>query len=370
MEVREVNIITDKYRNEAVLWDPQDTVQKSCWTSDTPSHLQLSQSRYHGLGDKAQGYSPVTFNKVYICKVKKILRVYGRLNPAPCFYFHPLLIDVHCVWGLSQRGWLVIALAVTAPHGRVSGPEVAAHSEDDTLPVKVSTGPRRRWPGIRAHRSYEATQKCSVLFTKSFLTPEIVWMTTFTSLSLMTRLARLIKILASLQTSAYSLNVYRSAFCFSSEGYLRLRVMSCPLLTSENNRGISCSRPASAHSNAINTGEEWTRDGAQQTYLLLSLGGVALDRLPGHQGFQGLLNRADLLGLDVQLQGEEGLQGGWLLRVLLVHHGSNRETRTMSNSCGLFVPAVQIISISWCSTLIHFAVLTENTSVFQVSSLL
>ena len=57
------------------------------------------------------------------------------------------------------------------------------------------------------------------------------------------------------------------------------------------------------------------------TYLLLGFGGVALDRLSCHQALQRVLDGADLVGLDVQLQREEGLQGGRLLGALLVHHG-------------------------------------------------
>lgn len=57
------------------------------------------------------------------------------------------------------------------------------------------------------------------------------------------------------------------------------------------------------------------------TYLLLGFGGVALDRLSCHQALQRVLDGADLVGLDVQLQREEGLQGGRLLGALLVHYG-------------------------------------------------
>lgn len=46
------------------------------------------------------------------------------------------------------------------------------------------------------------------------------------------------------------------------------------------------------------------------SHLLLALSGVALNGLPRHQYLQGLLDCADLLRLDVQLQREEGLQGG------------------------------------------------------------
>lgn len=64
------------------------------------------------------------------------------------------------------------------------------------------------------------------------------------------------------------------------------------------------------------------------TYLLLGFGGVALDRLPGHQRFKSFLNCADLLRLDVKLQGKERLQGGRLFRVLLIHHRSVKKCQT------------------------------------------
>ena len=50
----------------------------------------------------------------------------------------------------------------------------------------------------------------------------------------------------------------------------------------------------------------------QRTHLLFGFGGVTLDRLSGHQALQRVLHSAYLVGLDVQLQGEEGLQGGRL----------------------------------------------------------
>lgn len=68
--------------------------------------------------------------------------------------------------------------------------------------------------------------------------------------------------------------------------------------------------------------EEDECDSAACAHLLLGFGGVALDWLPCHQWFQSLLHSADLLRLDVQLQGEERLQSGRLFRVLLIHHGS------------------------------------------------
>lgn len=61
------------------------------------------------------------------------------------------------------------------------------------------------------------------------------------------------------------------------------------------------------------------------SYLLLGFRGVTLDRFSCHHGFQRLLDSADLLGLDVQLQGEEWLQSGWFFRVLLIHHRSEEE---------------------------------------------
>lgn len=63
------------------------------------------------------------------------------------------------------------------------------------------------------------------------------------------------------------------------------------------------------------------------SYLLLGFRGVTLDRFSRHHGFQRLLNSADLLGLNVQLQGEEGLQSGRFFRVLLIHHRSEEENR-------------------------------------------
>lgn len=63
------------------------------------------------------------------------------------------------------------------------------------------------------------------------------------------------------------------------------------------------------------------------TDLLLGFRSVALDRLPCHQGLQSLLDSADLLRLDVQLQGKERLQSGRLFRVLLIHHRSDKEPK-------------------------------------------
>lgn len=55
---------------------------------------------------------------------------------------------------------------------------------------------------------------------------------------------------------------------------------------------------------------------------MLGFCGVSLDRLSCHQTFQGILHGADLVRLDVQLQGEEKLQRGRLLGALLVNNRS------------------------------------------------
>ena len=59
-------------------------------------------------------------------------------------------------------------------------------------------------------------------------------------------------------------------------------------------------------------GEPQDKCPRQRTYLLFGFGGVTLDRLSGHQALQRVLHGAYLVGLDVQLQGEERLQGGRL----------------------------------------------------------
>lgn len=64
-------------------------------------------------------------------------------------------------------------------------------------------------------------------------------------------------------------------------------------------------------------------------YLLLGFRGVTLDWFSCHHGFQRLLNSADLLRLDVQRQGEERLQGGRFLRILLIHHRSDRRKQSV-----------------------------------------
>lgn len=48
---------------------------------------------------------------------------------------------------------------------------------------------------------------------------------------------------------------------------------------------------------------------------LFGFGGVTLDRLSGHQALSASLHGAYLVRLDVQLQGEEWLQGGRLFEL-------------------------------------------------------
>lgn len=85
-------------------------------------------------------------------------------------------------------------------------------------------------------------------------------------------------------------------------------------------------------------------DSAVVTHLLLGFSGVALDRLASHHGLQSLLYGADLLRLDVQLQGEERLECSGLLGALLVHHRSththkyhvSEHNTTLHDSCFMF----------------------------------
>lgn len=63
---------------------------------------------------------------------------------------------------------------------------------------------------------------------------------------------------------------------------------------------------------------------------MLGFCGVSLDRLSCHQTFQGILHGADLVRLDVQLQGEEKLQRGRLLGTLLVNNRSVEKKRNQN----------------------------------------
>lgn len=63
---------------------------------------------------------------------------------------------------------------------------------------------------------------------------------------------------------------------------------------------------------------------------MLGFCGVSLHRLSGHQALQGILHGADLVRLDVQLQGEEKLQRGRLLGTLLVNNRSRKKQRNQN----------------------------------------
>lgn len=67
-----------------------------------------------------------------------------------------------------------------------------------------------------------------------------------------------------------------------------------------------------------------------RTHLLFGFCGVTLDRLPCYQAFQGILNCAYLVRLDIQLQSEKRLQSSRLLRTLLVNNRS-MESKKVKN---------------------------------------